>query len=207
MSRMRLPWFLRTQPDVLGLLRTQVRLTEESLQAFAQWSSGGDGESASAVRHRERDGDDARRALVEALRDVLSAPLDQEDLYTVSDRLDLVQNTAKNVVRQAEAAGWEPDGHAARMAGCALDAIEHLVRAFDALPERRTEAGEHADAAIKATRGLQKAYRQAIAALAASTDPAGRVVLTAEIYRRYDGLGDAVLGVCHRVWFSVLKEA
>jgi hypothetical protein len=86
------------------------------------------------------------------------------------------------------------------MAGCALDAVEHLVEAFDALPGRRTAASEHADAAIKAVRGLEKAYRQAIADLAVSTDPPGRVVLTAEIYRRYDGLGDArprrlVLGV------------
>jgi len=206
MSGVQRPWFLRSEPDVFELLRVQVRLTEASLRAFATWSEGGDGVAATAVRVHEHEGDDARRALVGALREVLSAPLDQEDIYTVSDRLDLVQNSVKNVVRQAQAADWEPDEHAARMAGCALDAIEHLVRAFDALPERQTEAGEHADAAIKSTRRLQKAYRQAIAALAVSTEPAGRVVLTAEIYRRYDGLGDAVIGVCHRVWFSVLKE-
>jgi hypothetical protein len=206
MTSMRRPWFLRSEPDVFELLRVQVRLTEASLRAFAAWSEGGDGVAAAAVRVHEHEGDDARRALVDALREVLSAPLDQEDIYTVSDRLDLVQNSTKDVVRQAQAADWVPDEHAARMAGCALDAVEHLVRAFDALPERQTEASEHADAAIKATRGLEKAYRQAIAALARSTEPAGRVVLTAEIYRRYDGLGDAIIGVCHRVWFSVLKE-
>jgi uncharacterized protein Yka (UPF0111/DUF47 family) len=207
MTPVRLPWFLRSQPDVVELLRAQVRSTEASLRAFAAWSEGGDGAAAAAVRVHEHEGDDARRALVDALREVLSAPLDQEDIYTVSDRLDLVQNSTKNVVRQAQAADWEPDAQAARMAGCALDAIEHLVRAFDALPDDQTRASEHADAAIKATRGLQKAYRQAVAELAVSTEPAGRVVLTAEIYRRYDGLGDAVVGVCHRVWFSVLKEA
>jgi len=159
------------------------------------------------VRDHEREGDEARRALVVALQEVLSSPLDQEDLYTVSDRLDLVQNSAKNIVRQAQASGWEPDGHAGRMAEGALDAIRHLVRAFDALPDGHIEASEHADAAIKATRGLEKAYRDAFIELAQSKEPAGRVVLTAEIYRRYDALGSAIVGVSHRVWFSVLKEA
>jgi len=206
MSGVRLPWFLRFQPDVLELLRAQVRLTESSLQAFAEWSAG-DHEAAAAVRDREHEGDVARRALVEALREVLSAPLDQEDLYTVSDRLDLVQNAAKNAVRQAQVAGWEPDEHAARMAGSALDALGHVVRAFDALPDQLSEASRHADAAIKATRGLEKEYRDAVAALARSSGSAGELFLTAELYRRYDVLGSAVIGVCHRVWFSVLKEA
>lgn len=207
MRGMRRPWFLRSEPDVLELLRLQVRLTESSLRAFAAWSTDGGEEAAAAVRANEHEGDTARRELVEALRDVLSAPLDQEDLYTVSDRLDLVQNTAKNVVRQAQAAGWSPDEHSARMAGCALAAIGHLVAAFDALPDDTPEASKHADFAIKATRGLEKEYRAAIAALAESSEPAGRIVLAAEIYRRYDTLGNAVIGVCHRVWFSVLKEA
>ena len=207
MTPMRLPWFLRSQPDVLGLLREQVRLTEASLEAFAAWSVGGAPEDARAVREREHDGDDARKALVEALREALSAPLDQEDLYTVSDRLDMVQNISKNIVRQAEVAAWEPDGHAARMAGCALDAVAHLVRAFEALPDRLTDASRHADAATKATRGLEKEHREAVAELCRSAQPAGRLLLTAEMYRRYESLGVAIIGVCHRVWFSVLKEA
>ncbi len=206
MSGVRRPWFLRFQPDVLELLRVQVRLTESSLQAFAAWSAG-DAAAETAVRDLEHDGDVARRALVEALREVLSSPLDQEDLYTVSDRLDLVQNSAKNIVRQAEVARWEPDEHAARMAGAALAAIGHLVRAFEVLPDQLTEASGHADAAIKATRGLEKEYRDAVAALARSTGTAGEIFLTGELYRRYDSLGYAVIGVCHRVWFSVLKEA
>ena len=206
MSPMRLPWFLRTRPDVLELLREQVRLTESSLRSFADWSAGGSAAAAAAVRELEHEGDDARRALVAALREVLSAPLDQEDLYTVSDRLDQVQNAAKNIVRQAEGAGWEPDAHAARMATGALDAVSHLVRSFEALPDRLGEASHDADAAIRATRGLEKAYRDAVSDLAGSTLPAGRVFLTGEIYRRYDALGAAIVGVCHRVWFSVLKE-
>jgi uncharacterized protein Yka (UPF0111/DUF47 family) len=207
MTGVRLPWFLRSGPDIFGLLRTQVRLTEASLVALAHWSTGGDGKAGTAVRDHEHEGDEARKALVTALQEVLSSPLDQEDLYTISDRLDLVQNSAKNVVRQAQAAGWQPDEYAARMAGCALDAIRHLVQAFDALPDDQTGASGNADAAIKATRGLEKAHRDAFTALAESTEPAGRVLLTAEIYRRYDALGAAIIGVSHRVWFSVLKEA
>jgi hypothetical protein len=208
MTAMRRPWFLSSSdPDVLELLRDQVRLTDSSLRALAEWSASGGDAEAMAVRAAEHEGDAARRALTEALREALSAPLDQEDIYTVSDRLDTVQNIAKNVVRQAQLAGWTPDEHADRMAACARAAVGHLVEAFDALPGRETEAGEQADAAIKSARGLEKAYRGAIAALAASSEPAGRVALAADLYRRYDSLGDAILAVCHRVWYSVMKEA
>lgn len=206
MTPVRLPFFLRSVPDVLGLLRDQVRITHESLQAFLEWSTTGAPEAGRRVRDLEHDGDDARRALVEALREVFSAPLDQEDLYTVSERLDAVQNSAKNVVRQAEEAGWVPDDAAARMAACALDAVDQLVGAFAALPDDHVEAGRRADAAIKAARGLEKVHRGAVAELAASGRDRGSVFLTGEIYRRYDALGDAVIHVGHRVWFSVLKE-
>jgi uncharacterized protein Yka (UPF0111/DUF47 family) len=206
MTGMHRPWFFSHTPDVVGLLREQVRSTDAILRRFAEWSSNGSEATAAAVRAEEHDGDVLRRALVTALQEVLSVPLDQEDLYVIADRLDSVQNIAKDAVRQAQVAAWMPDEHAARMAACASDGLGHLVAAFDALPDDLDAAGADADTAVKSVRGLEKEYRKALSELSRSAEPAGRIVLTADLYRRYDALGDAVLGVCHRVWFSVLKE-
>ena len=89
----RLPWFLAGEPDVLGLLDEQAQVTVAGMRAFASWSSGGD-HDAQEVRDCEHRADDARRALAEALRTVLVCPLEPEDVYTMSERLDVVVNGA-----------------------------------------------------------------------------------------------------------------
>ena len=51
-------WFLPSAPDVLGLLREQVAVTREGIDAFARWAAG-DAEAAGAVRAAEPRGDEA----------------------------------------------------------------------------------------------------------------------------------------------------
>ena len=48
-------WFLPETPDVLGLLRRQVAVTIEGVDAFAAWAAG-DASAAQAVRDAERGG-------------------------------------------------------------------------------------------------------------------------------------------------------
>ena len=46
------------------------------------------------------------------LRQAFSTPIDQEDLYSLSELLDRVLNAAKNIVREAEVLGIDPDERA-----------------------------------------------------------------------------------------------
>jgi len=199
-------WFTR-RVDVLEVLVTQAQATGRGVDALARWSAQPNEADALAVRDAEHAGDDARRALVGALREVLSSPVDQEDLYTISERLDRIENLAKNTVRLAEALGWRPDGHAARMAGHLVEGVGHLVDGIGVIATDHDTAARAADAATKAARKLEKAHREALRELAGRHDlsPAA-LVAAAECYARYAALADAVVGVAHRLWYTVLKE-
>ncbi len=160
----RLPWFLAGEPDVLGLLDEQAKITVEGMRAFASWSGGAD--DGQKVRDCEHGADDARRALAEALRTVLVSPLEPEDLYTMSERLDVVVNGAKNVVRDAEALGWQPDEAAAAMAALLLEGTEHLAAAIACIKSNADEASQRADAATKTVRHVERGYRDAMVIVA-----------------------------------------
>ncbi len=192
-------------PDVLGLLLALGRVSLEAVEAFEAWSQSGDGKQAERVRDLEHRADDARRALVTALRDALATPIDQENVYILSERCDRVVNAAKNLVRQAQTLEWQPDGFAAEMAGSARRAMERLCQGFETLAGDPVGAGSAADAALKATRAVEYSYRHAIAELAGGRDL--RAVLAGqEIYRRYALIGELVAATADRLWYAVLSE-
>jgi uncharacterized protein Yka (UPF0111/DUF47 family) len=203
------PWWrrliLRGAPDVLALLTDQGRVSLEAIETFARWSEGGGGAETKQVRDLEHQADDARRALVVALRETLSTPIDQENLYVLSERCDRVVNAAKNLVRLAEALGWKPDNFAAEMAEDIRRAMERIVEGFGRLGTDPEGCGAAADAAIKATRGVPYVYRHAVAKLFEETDLRG-VMVGRELYGAYAALGDLTAAVADRLWYAVLSE-
>jgi hypothetical protein len=123
-------WFLPEEPDVLGTLRLQARVTLEGMEAFATWSERGDEDQARAVRDAEHRADDVRRELLEQLSAALTTPVDQEDVYWLSERLDAVMNAAKTIVREAEVLEIRPDEHTGAMGASALEAARRLNDSF-----------------------------------------------------------------------------
>ena len=55
-------WFLPAQPDLMGLLAEQGRITLEGIDAFVEWAAGAAGKD-DEVRDAEHRADDARRAV------------------------------------------------------------------------------------------------------------------------------------------------
>lgn len=197
-------WLLPETPDVLGVLRKQAHVTVAGMEAFARWSANGREEDGRAVREAEHDADEVRRELLRLLSQALTTPVDQEDLYWLSERLDAVINAAKNTVRESEALGIAPDEHNAAMGELALEAARHLASAFEQLARKDCHPGEDADAAVRAARGIERAYRDAIASLPDDVD-AKTAISTREIYRGYTHIADAVVRVATRIWYAVLK--
>ena len=74
-------WFLPETPDVLGVLRSQIGVTTEGMEAFAQWAQG-DQAKAEAVRDSEHRADEKKREL----RLVLTgAPMNEEPRITPAE--------------------------------------------------------------------------------------------------------------------------
>ncbi len=197
-------WFLPYSPDLLGLLLDQSEITVNGIDVFVQWSSG-DLEKNEVVRRYEHDADAARRKLLKELRAAFSTPLDPEDIYELSERLDTVLNGAKDAVRESEVMKLEPDPAMGEMAGHLQTGVGHLHAAFVNLKSDQDLATDEADKAIRCERDLEHCYRRAMSELTGETDLrliAGR----REMYRRYSRIGDSLVQVAHRVWYLVVKE-
>ena len=59
--------------------------------------------------------------MLKELRAAFSTPLDPEDIYELSERLDEVLNGAKNAVRESEVMKIDPDPAMADMVGAPAD--------------------------------------------------------------------------------------
>lgn len=201
-------WFLPETPDLIGILRHQAASTVEGLEALVRWA-GGDPSAADEVRAKEHEADDRKRVLRKTLTEAFTTPLDAEDLYVMSDRLDRVLNGAKDAVRECEVMALAPDEHVHAMAACLLNGVRLLDEAFERLrPEVRKdgrEATQAADAAVKTQRQLERIYRVAMSALLAVED-LREVMGRRELYRRFSRIGEDVEAVADRVWYAEVKE-
>jgi uncharacterized protein Yka (UPF0111/DUF47 family) len=200
-----LKWFLPDSPDVLGMLGTQADVTLVGMAAFTAWASGDMGQEA-AVRQAEHDADEARRSLIESVRDAFTTPLPQEDLFELSQGLDVIINGAKNTVREASLMGVLPDQAMEDMACLLEEGVRQVDSAFRSLQSDSVAATASADAAIKAQRRVERVYRKAMSELIEEREMR-EVLARRELYRRMVRMSDSVVNVAERVWYSCVKQA
>ena len=198
-------WFLPETPDVLATLHEQTQVTLRGMSEFVAWAHG-DFAHGAELRQAEHDADEVRRRLARELRSAFTTPVDQEDLFTLSERLDTVLNTAKNVVREAELLEVMPSPITASLADEALAGVQNLALAFDALLDDPDEATARADAATKCGRHMEKLYVRAIREVSGLADLHQAMPLR-EHYQRCLRIGESIELVADRVWYAVVKEA
>jgi uncharacterized protein Yka (UPF0111/DUF47 family) len=196
-------WFLPESPDLLGLLARQGQVTVAGMDALAAWAEGQGSEEAE-VRAREHEADVARRSVLEAVRHAFVTPIGPEDAYELSERLDAVLNAAKNLVREAEVLGMQPDAAMAEMAKLLALGVRDLVSAFPLMVSHPDQATEFADTAVRRQRAVEHVYRRAMSDLLTVVEMR-EVTGRRELYRRCARMGDAVEGVAHRIWYAVVK--
>ena len=172
--------------------------------AFLEASAGRG--AASTLTALEHDADQARRALLAALRGALATPIDQEDLYILSERRDRVVNAVRDMAVGSDTLAWKPDRHAALMAGDLYAAMTALVDGVAKLRQDSGQAGVVADQARAQARTVVRRYREAIADLYRGDDLQAAVT-GREPYRPYARAADLLEAVAHRPWHVVLADA
>jgi hypothetical protein len=198
-------WFLPEQPDVLGMLRQQLEVTTEGMDALVAWARG-DASKAALVRSLEHRGDEHKRELEAALTTAFTTPLEPEDLYTLSRGIDWILNLSKDLVRESEVMATTPDEALAEMCTRLAESVHLVSDAVHELGRDSALATEKANAALKAQRQIEKVYREAMAALV-GVDDLREVMARRELYRRVARIGEVVVDVAERVWYAVVKEA
>lgn len=198
-------FFQGVAPDVVALLLAQGRVSLAATEAFLSWSEGGDVDAA-ALTALEHDADEARRVLLGALRRALATPIDQEDLYILSERCDRVVNAVRDIVAEAEALAWTPDRHAALMADRLHAGMAALVDGFAKLRHESDLVGAAADSARSKARAVVGLYRDALSDLFTSADIQAAVT-GRELYRDYARAAELLTAAADRLWYVVLADA
>ena len=198
-------WFLPETPDMLGLLRSQLGVTIEGVDAFAAWANG-DVAAAEAVREAEQRGDAAKRELLTTLRAAFVTPLEPEDLFTLSRGIDWILSYVRDLVTESEIMSCPPDPGLAKMAGLLGEAVRHIDDALRLIDSDEAGATKAADAAIAAERELEGTYYRGMAELLDVEDRSERIARR-ELYRRCARIGEVVIDVAERVIYAVVKES
>ena len=198
-------WFLPETPDVLGLLRDQVGVTIEGMDAFVGWA-GGDTRAATVLRDIGERGDESERALLNALRAAFVTPLEPEDVFALSRGVDRILDYTWDVVIESEVMDCPPDAVIADMAGLLRNAVCDVDRALACLGSDVDAATDAADAAINTERGLERAYYNGMGALL-EVENRGERIARRELYRRCDRIGEVVIDVAERVVYAIVKQS
>ncbi len=198
-------WFLPEAPDVVGMLREQMEITVEGVDALVAWAEGTPA-AADRVRECEHRADERKRELRRALSMTFMTPLELEDIFELSRGLDEVLKSAKNLVREAEVMHASPDSAIAEMARELANGTRRLAEAFASLEHDRSAATRAADEAVQSQRDLERVYRHAMSALI-DVDDLREVAARRELYRRLARTSEILIAVAERVWYAVLKES
>jgi hypothetical protein len=198
-------WFLPDTPDILGLLRAQLAVTIEGMDAFAAWARG-DFRGAHVVRQAEHRGDDAKRALLSALRAAFVTPLEPEDVFALSRGIDWILNYASDLISESDAMACPPDQMIAEMATLLGEAVRHIDDALGELGSDADAATAAADEAIEAEQRVQRTYYDGMAALLNEQSRSERIARR-ELYRRCLRIGEMVIDVSERVVYAVVKQS
>ncbi len=190
---------------MLGLLREQVAVTIEGVDAFAAWAAG-DAAAGEQVRDAEHRGDAAKRTLLNALRAAFVTPLEPEDLFALSRGIDRILDYMRDIVTEAEVMASPPDAVIAQMARLLGDALRHIDRALAHLGSDDDAATEAADEAIGTERGLERVYYEGMGALL-TAENRGERIARRELYRRCARVGEMVIDVAERVVYAVVKQS
>ena len=197
-------WFLPETPDVLGLLRAQVAVTIEGIDALVVWARD-ETRGAHLVRDAEQRGDGAKRDLLGALRAAFVTPLEPEDVFALSRGVDWILDYASDLISESDAMACPPDVVIAEMATLLGEAVRHIDEALVQLGSDADAATAAADAAIEAERRLESVYYSGMAALL-DTESRSERIARRELYRRCVRIGDMVIDVSERVVYAVVKQ-
>jgi uncharacterized protein Yka (UPF0111/DUF47 family) len=197
-------WFLPETPDVFGMLGRQLEITRQGVDALVEWARG-DLSKADVIRSLEHEADRHKRELEHALTTAFTTPIEPEDLYTLSRRVDWILNLSKDLVRESEVMDTPPDRALAEMCEELAKSVRVLTEAIELLHRQDPAATERANEALKAERAIEKVYRDAMAALL-DVDDVREVTARRELYRRVARIGQVVVDVAERIWYAVVRE-
>jgi uncharacterized protein Yka (UPF0111/DUF47 family) len=191
-------------PDFFSLLTEQCQQVAHTATLLVEFMETGNPDTGKLIRRDEHEADQIKVRNLHTLNEAFSTPIDREDLYRAIIDLDEVVNYCKTTVSEMDVLSLAPDKHCLEMAMHIKLGIDALAQGYAKLSQRPAEAAADADAARKAERRVEKAYRRAIAELFQGEDYI-HMFKRREIYRHLSNAADRMANCANTLHDIVVK--
>ena len=191
-------------PDFFTLLTDQCQQVARTAGLLVEFMESGDPATGQMIRRDEHEADKIKVHNLHTLNEAFSTPIDREDLYRAIIDLDEVVNYCKTTVSEMDVLALTPDKHCLEMAMHIKLGSDALALGFSRLAKTPREAAADADAARKAERKVEKAYRRAIAELFQGDDYI-HMFKRREIYRHLSNAADRMANCANTLHDIVVK--
>ncbi|MBU3696728.1 DUF47 domain-containing protein [Dechloromonas sp.] len=191
-------------PDFFTLLTDQCQQVARTAGLLVEFMESGDPATGQMIRRDEHEADKIKVRNLHTLNEAFSTPIDREDLYRAIIDLDEVVNYCKTTVSEMDVLALTPDKHCLEMAMHIKLGSDALALGFSRLAKTPREAAADADAARKAERKVEKAYRRAIAELFQGDDYI-HMFKRREIYRHLSNAADRMANCANTLHDIVVK--
>lgn len=182
-------FFKKQKYDFYKLLLDQAEKTLEGLAALEEFMQEPNPAKGMEVRDLEKQADDLRRIVIEAINQSLVTPMDREDIFGLSRAIDDMIDYAKSTVEEMMLFKVETDEHLQKMAKVIHEAGVEVVAAVRYLKDQPRLCEEHMIRAKKAENHVEHLYRRALVELFKMTD-AVKIIKTRELYRHLSNSAD-----------------
>jgi predicted phosphate transport protein (TIGR00153 family) len=181
-------WF-RQKYDFYQLLLNQAEKTEEGLELLCDFVAAPSPALGSRVDATEKEADELRRELIDALNRTFVTPIDRGDIFALSGAIDDVVDYAKSTVEEMGLFKVDTNDHLKLMADALYQASQHITAAVKCLPDLGPKVQEHIIRAKKSENLMEHLYREALVELFKDKDLV-KILKMREIYRHLNNAAD-----------------
>ena len=181
-------WFHKKY-DFFGMLLQQAKMSERGLQLLCQFVQNPSADIGLQVDTAEKEADELRRLLIDALNRTFSTPIDREDIFSLSRAIDDMIDYAKSTVEEMILFKVKTNDHLKKMAEALYAAAQHITQGVGGLPSMPNGIQEHVIRAKKSENLMEHLYREALVELFREGNMMD-VFKLREIYRHLNNAAD-----------------
>ena len=193
----------------VALLSQQAELTVRALQVLEKLGPevSGNAELVDQLKEIEREGDAARRILIDELLHTYATPFDREDLFGLSRAIDDILDAANETAVELAMYQIGPPAGLIEMAKVLTEGARHISAAVGELLDHPGVAAEHAVRAKRSENRIDGLYHQAVGQLFDSPAEMNQILKSREIYRHLKNSADRIDRAADEISVIVIKRS
>lgn len=191
-------------PDFFAMLAEEAQQVAHATGLLVEFMQNGEVGVGQRIMHEEHAADRTKARNLHALNEAFSTPIDREDLYRAIVELDEIVNYCKTTVFEMAELDLKPDKACLEMAMHIKLGCDALASGFARLAREPERAATDADAARKAERKVERAYRVALGQLFRGDDYI-HMFKRREIYRHLSNAADR-MAICANTLHDIVVK-